>query len=126
MRNPSRRLRAALLAAVLLISGAPAAARATAAPAAHSVTYDGYSWLVDGQRVYLWSGEFHYFRLPSPDLWRDVLTKMKAGGFNAVSLYFDWAYHSPRPGTPAVPHRTTSRPRTTGCRTSARSSPGTR
>ena len=98
MRNPSRRLRAALLAAVLLISGAPAAARATAAPAAHSVTYDGYSWLVDGQRVYLWSGEFHYFRLPSPDLWRDVLTKMKAGGFNAVSLYFDWAYHSPQPG----------------------------
>jgi len=51
MRNPSRCLRAALLAAVLLISGGPAAARAIAAPAAHSVTYDGYSWLVGGQRV---------------------------------------------------------------------------
>ena len=23
---------------------------------------------------------------------------MKAAGFNAVSLYFDWDYHSPRPG----------------------------
>jgi beta-galactosidase GanA len=100
----SRRLRAALLAAVLLVTGAPGAAHATPPPvarpaaAAHSVTYDGYSWLVDGRRVYLWSGEFHYFRLPSPDLWRDVLTRMRAGGFNAVSLYFDWAYHSPRPG----------------------------
>ena len=75
----------------------PGPARAAPAPA-HTVTYDGYSYLVDGHRIYLWSGEFHYFRLPSPDLWRDVLTKMKAGGFNAVSLYFDWAYHSPRPG----------------------------
>src|SRR5205814_6899228 len=78
----SRRLRAALLASVLFVAGVPGAARATPphparpATAAHSVTYDGYSWLVDGMRVYLWSGEFHYFRLPSPDLWRDVLTSM--------------------------------------------------
>ena len=48
--------------------------------------------------MYLWSGEFHYFRLPSPELWRDVLEKIKAAGFNAVSLYFDWGYHSPAPG----------------------------
>src|SRR5207249_2729876 len=100
MRTPTtpRRL-AALLAASVLAAAAPtagpAAARA-AGPAAgqpaqvHTVGYDRYSFLVDGRRTYLWSGEFHYFRLPSPDLWRDVLTKMKAGGFNAVSLYFDW------------------------------------
>src|ERR1039458_3811735 len=64
----------------------------------HTVSYDQYSFIIDGQRTYLWSGEFHYFRLPSPDLWRDVFQKMKAAGFNAVSLYFDWGYHSPRPG----------------------------
>src|SRR5258708_3521594 len=94
-----------------LLAGAPAgaahaagpagaAAGPVAAPAAtvHTVTYDDYSFLLDGRRTYLWAGEFHYYRLPSPDLWRDVLTKMRAGGFNAVSLYFDWAYHSPRPG----------------------------
>ncbi|HEV8559903.1 MAG TPA: beta-galactosidase, partial [Actinophytocola sp.] len=52
----------------------------------------------DGQRVWLWSAEFHYFRLPDPDLWRDQLEKFKAVGFNAVSLYFSWAYHSPAPG----------------------------
>jgi len=54
--------------------------------------------MIDGKRTYIWSGEFHYYRLPSPDLWRDVLQKMKAAGFNAASIYFDWAYHSPKPG----------------------------
>jgi beta-galactosidase GanA len=53
---------------------------------------------VDGRRVLVQAAELHYFRLPSPDLWRDILEKDKAGGFNAVSLYFDWAYHSPKPG----------------------------
>ncbi|MFZ1993488.1 MAG: beta-galactosidase [Solirubrobacteraceae bacterium] len=73
--------------------------RATSrAATAHTVSYDHYSFLIDGRRTYLWSGEFHYFRLPSPDLWRDIFQKMKAAGFNAVSLYFDWDYHSPRPG----------------------------
>ncbi|WP_030904885.1 beta-galactosidase [Streptomyces sp. NRRL F-5126] len=67
-------------------------------PGAHTVTYDGYSFKIDGKRTYLWAGEFHYFRLPSQDLWLDVLQKMKAAGFNAVSLYFDWGYHSPAPG----------------------------
>src|SRR4051794_12770767 len=82
----------ALVAAALLVP----AQRASAAP--HTVTYDGYSFIVDGQRTYLWSGEFHQFRLPSPDLWRDIFQKMKAAGFNATSLYFDWGYHSPAPG----------------------------
>ncbi|WP_406456652.1 beta-galactosidase [Streptomyces sp. NBC_00876] len=80
----------------------PVAARTgqSARPAgtAHSVTYDDYSFKIDGRRTYLWSGEFHYFRLPSQDLWLDVLQKMKAAGFNAVSLYFDWGYHSPAAG----------------------------
>ncbi|MET8452158.1 beta-galactosidase [Streptomyces sp. NPDC005209] len=62
------------------------------------MTYDGYSFKIDGKRTYLWSGEFHSFRLPSQDLWLDTLQKMKAAGFNAVSLYFDWGYHSPAPG----------------------------
>ncbi len=77
-----------------------AANSATTTPAGtpHTVTYDGYSFLVDGTRTALWSGEFHYFRLPSPSLWLDIFQKMKAAGFNATSLYFDWGYHSPAPG----------------------------
>nr|WP_234024362.1 beta-galactosidase [Streptomyces sp. HGB0020] len=80
-------------------AGGQISADAPAAGArAHTVTLDGYSFLVDGRRTYLWSGEFHYFRLPSPDLWRDIFQKMKAAGFNSTSLYFDWGYHSPKPG----------------------------
>jgi len=98
LRRSLARLCTAGLIAGLLV-GAPASAEPAARPvAAHTVTYDDYSFKLDGGRTYLWAGEFHYYRLPSPDLWRDVLEKMKAGGFNAVSLYFDWAYHSPRPG----------------------------
>ncbi len=64
----------------------------------HTITWDSSSFAIDGQRVLTWSGEFHYFRLPSPYQWTDVLEKIKAAGFNAVSLYFDWEYHSPAPG----------------------------
>jgi len=100
-----RSLRTVLLTAVLAVVAStlsavagPTSPAAAAAPAAHTVTYDGYSLMIDGKRTYIWSGEFHYYRLPSPDLWRDVLQKMKAAGFNAASIYFDWAYHSPKPG----------------------------
>src|ERR1051325_8389649 len=66
--------------------------------ATHTITWDPYSLMIDGQRVFVWSGEFHPFRLPSPSLWRDVLQKLKANGYSAVSMYFDWGYHSPRRG----------------------------
>ncbi|MEV0380434.1 beta-galactosidase [Nonomuraea sp. NPDC050643] len=65
---------------------------------AREVTYDKYSLMVNGRRIVLQSAEFHYFRLPSPELWADVMEKFRAAGFNAVSLYFSWAYHSPKPG----------------------------
>ena len=64
----------------------------------HTVTYDHYSLIIDGTRKFIYSGEFHPFRLPSPDLWSDIFQKMKAAGFNTVCCYFDWDYHSPAPG----------------------------
>ncbi|HMG22470.1 MAG TPA: beta-galactosidase, partial [Kofleriaceae bacterium] len=81
----------------------PASVPAVSSPgvalaATHSITWDRYSLMIDGQRVFLWSGEFHPYRLPSPSLWRDVLQKLKANGYNAVSIYFDWGYHSARRG----------------------------
>jgi len=36
----------------------------------------------------------HYWRIPVPNLWRDILEKLKAHGFNTVSLYGHWGYHS--------------------------------
>lgn len=68
------------------------------APQRHSVTFDRYSLMIDGKRTYIWSGSFQYWRLPSPSLWKDVMQKMKSAGFNAVTTYFSWGYHSPKKG----------------------------
>lgn len=54
--------------------------------------------MIDGRRIFVYSGEFHYWRLPSPQQWQDRLEKVKAAGLNAVSIYFDWQYHSNAPG----------------------------
>ncbi|WP_305783165.1 beta-galactosidase [Symbioplanes lichenis] len=101
----TRRVLLTLLTAVLVASGLGHPARAGAAPAAEAkaaapsrVSYDAHSLTVDGERVFVRAAEFHYFRLPSPALWRDILEKYKAAGFNTVSLYFSWAYHSPKRG----------------------------
>ena len=102
---------AATAAAAGAIAARPGTAGAAISPAASSgartgstratgnaVTFDKYSLLVDGKRLFVWSGEFHPFRLPSPSLWQDILQKMKASGYNAVCMYFNWSYHSPAPG----------------------------
>ena len=83
-----------------LIALAPQQARAASPPKVppHQVTYDSYSLIVDRQRVFIYSGEIHPFRLPSPSLWLDVLQKIKAAGFTAISVYFDWGYHSAASG----------------------------
>ncbi|KAJ7583566.1 glycoside hydrolase family 35 protein [Mycena floridula] len=61
---------------------------ASLAPAfTDQVTFDNYSLFLRGQRIFLYSGEFHTFRLPVPSLWPDILEKVKASGLNAVSVY---------------------------------------
>ncbi len=62
------------------------------------VTYDSSSLLIGGRRVFITAGEFDPWRTPSPSLWLDDLQKMKADGYNAVTVYFDWDYSSPSPG----------------------------
>ncbi|TDL26310.1 hypothetical protein BD410DRAFT_578022 [Rickenella mellea] len=64
-----------------------------------AVTFDANSLFIDGQRVMIFSGEFHPWRLPVPQLWSDVLQKMKAAGFNAASVYFNWALVEGTPGS---------------------------
>ncbi|MFE3523453.1 beta-galactosidase [Streptomyces sp. NPDC059161] len=109
MRTPTKRAVLAVttalaLGAAALTTAAPAAQARPHPPAAatptlsHTVGHDDHAFTIDGKPLSIWSGEFHYWRLPSPDAWRDVLQKMKAGGFNAASIYFDWDFHSPKPG----------------------------
>ncbi|KAH9886114.1 glycoside hydrolase family 35 protein [Xylariomycetidae sp. FL2044] len=62
------------------------------------VTWDEHSLFVHGERVMIFSGEVHPFRLPVPSLWSDVFEKIKALGFNCVSFYVDWALLEGAPG----------------------------
>ncbi|KAG6889848.1 hypothetical protein C0992_003827 [Termitomyces sp. T32_za158] len=62
------------------------------------VTFDNYSLILKGQRVFIHSGEFHTFRLPVPSLWPDILQKVKAAGLNAVSVYTHMGLINPAPG----------------------------
>ena len=54
------------------------------------VTWDDHSIFVHGERLMVFSGEFHPFRLPVTHLWLDVLQKIKASGYSCVSIYIDW------------------------------------
>ena len=62
------------------------------------VSYDKYSLMVDGKRVFIKSGAFHYFRTPGEEMAKDRFMKIKAGGYNTVDIYFNWNYHSIRQG----------------------------
>jgi beta-galactosidase GanA len=68
------------------------------APLQDIVTWDEHSLSIHGERVMIFSGEFHPFRLPVPSLWTDVLEKIKALGLNTVSIYIDWAHLEGKPG----------------------------
>ncbi len=62
------------------------------------VSFDRKSLMIDGERRLILSGAMHYYRLPSPDMWRSRLRRIKEIGLNTVDLYFYWGYHSPAPG----------------------------
>lgn len=62
------------------------------------VTWDEKSLFIRGERVMMFSGEVHPFRLPVPSLYLDLFQKIKALGFNMVSFYVDWALLEGKPG----------------------------
>ncbi len=59
--------------------------------------FDKNSLIIDGKRTFIKSGSLHYFHTFGKKEWQDRLSKMKAGGYNAVDLYFCWSFHSPKP-----------------------------
>ena len=42
-----------------------------------AIQFDSHSLFVNDKRVFIMSGELHHWRLPVPELWSDVLQKMK-------------------------------------------------
>ncbi|MEJ2250376.1 MAG: beta-galactosidase, partial [Candidatus Lokiarchaeota archaeon] len=55
-----------------------------------SIAWDKYSLVIDGKRIFIRSGEFHYWRLPDRNRWRDILQMYKIAGLNTVRIYFHW------------------------------------
>ncbi|KAF8874703.1 glycoside hydrolase superfamily [Gymnopilus junonius] len=70
------------------------------APRTSDVQFDSYSLTIRGQRLHVItsSGEFHTFRLPVPSLWPDILQKVKAAGFNGISVYTHMGLINPSRG----------------------------
>lgn len=50
------------------------------------VQWDHYSFKVNDQRLFVFSGELHYWRIPVPEVWEDLLEKIKAAGFTACKF----------------------------------------
>ncbi len=66
-------------------------------PKKKMVSYDQYSYRINDRRIWLTSGELHYFRVPA-GLWRDRLYKAKRAGLNCISTYMAWNFHEPEEG----------------------------
>lgn len=67
-------------------------AAASTKPPAFTIADDAF--LLDGEKFTLLSGEVHYFRIPF-QYWRDRLRRIRALGFNAVTVYVPWNFHQP-------------------------------
>jgi len=88
------------VAMMLLLAMVPGQCRADDLPPKHfanpdRIRYDGQCLTIEGQDLFIYSGAFHYFRVPK-ELWRDRFTKIKAAGFNAVETYVPWNWYEPK------------------------------
>ncbi|RKY75743.1 beta-galactosidase, partial [candidate division KSB1 bacterium] len=63
----------------------------------NNITYDSTSFIINGKKVFLYSGEIHYFRI-SPQEWRRRLLLAGQAGLNTVSTYIPWNFYEPEKG----------------------------
>jgi len=61
------------------------------------VSYDKKSFIFDGKRKFIFSGELHYFRIP-PSQWKDRLLKCKRAFLNTLGAYIAWNWHEENEG----------------------------
>jgi len=61
------------------------------------ITFDTRCYRVEGEPIYLYSGEFHYFRVPRRD-WVERMRLLKETGGNCVATYVPWLLHEPEEG----------------------------
>ncbi|CAG8981772.1 hypothetical protein HYALB_00004714 [Hymenoscyphus albidus] len=73
-----------------------------------AVTWDRNSVMVNGSRVFIFSGEFHYQRMPVPEMWLWIQHNQVGhilpfhpeypSNLTLISIYLFWSYHSPSKG----------------------------
>jgi len=63
----------------------------------NTITLDKKSLILNGERLVLMGGEFHYFRTPR-DCWEERLKQMKQAGCNLVTTYIPWNWHEEKEG----------------------------
>jgi beta-galactosidase len=62
-----------------------------------TVTFDGRSFMLDGRRIWLVSGQVAYGRIPR-EHWTDRIHAAKLAGLNTIETPVFWSQHEPRPG----------------------------
>ena len=62
------------------------------------ISFTKQYYVIDGKPSYLYSGEFHYFRVPKKD-WKRRMELFKAAGGNCLATYVPWLIHEPEEGT---------------------------
>jgi beta-galactosidase len=61
------------------------------------VQFDTVCYRINGKPTFLYSGEFHYFRVPRAD-WRRRMDLLQAAGGNCLATYIPWCLHEPEEG----------------------------
>ena len=61
------------------------------------ISFTKQYYVIDGKPSYLYSGEFHYFRVPKKD-WRRRMELFKEAGGNCLATYVPWIIHEPEEG----------------------------
>ena len=86
--------------AKLTVAGVGAAVYPLSAHAANmpALGFNKHRFEVNGAPVQLYSGEFHYFRVPKAD-WRRRMQLFKDAGGNCLATYIPWLLHEPVEGT---------------------------
>ncbi|MFG0283711.1 MAG: beta-galactosidase [Phycisphaerales bacterium JB039] len=62
-----------------------------------TVTFDGRSFMLDGRRIWLVSGQVAYGRIPR-EHWADRIHAARLAGVNTIETPVFWSQHEPRPG----------------------------
>ncbi len=62
-----------------------------------TITHDSQSFLLDGRRIWIVSGQIDYFRMPRAE-WADRIRACSEAGLNTIVVRCPWGLHEPRKG----------------------------